>query len=47
VAAFLVYEHSLVSPEDFSRVNTAFFTMNGIVSIGLFCFAVVDVMVRR
>jgi len=33
-----------VSPTDISRVNTAFFTMNGFVSVGLFVFAVVDVL---
>jgi len=44
VALFLIYEHSLVSPTDISRVNTAFFTMNGFVSVGLFVFAVVDVL---
>lgn len=43
VAAFLIYEQSLVSPKDLSRVNTAFFTLNGLVSIGLLAFAAVDV----
>lgn len=43
VAAFLAYEQSLISPNDFSRVNTAFFTLNGFVSIGLLIFVVVDV----
>jgi 4-hydroxybenzoate polyprenyltransferase len=33
VAALLVYEHSLVSPTDLSKVNLAFFTMNGYISI--------------
>ena len=33
VAALLVYEHSLVRPDDLSRVNQAFFTMNGLVSL--------------
>ncbi len=42
VAAFLVYEQSLVSAKDFSRVNTAFFTLNGCVSIGLLFFVVAD-----
>ncbi len=42
VAAFLVYEQSLVSANDFSRVNTAFFTLNGCVSIGLLLFVVAD-----
>ena len=43
VAAFLVYEQSLVSPRDLSKVNTAFFTLNGFVSIGLLAFVAVDV----
>jgi len=33
VAGLLVYEHSLVRPDDLSRVNQAFFTMNGLVSL--------------
>ncbi|HEY3269254.1 MAG TPA: UbiA-like polyprenyltransferase [Armatimonadota bacterium] len=33
--ALLAYEHSLVKPDDFSRVNAAFFTVNGLMSIGL------------
>lgn len=45
VAAFLVYEQSLVSPKDISRVNTAFFTINGCVSIALLAFVAVDVFV--
>ena len=35
VAALLVYEHSLVSADDLSRVNAAFFTVNGWISVGL------------
>lgn len=41
VATLLVYEHSLVSPDDFSRVNAAFFTVNGWISIGYLVFTVV------
>ena len=41
-AAILAYEHQLVKPGDLSRLNTAFFTMNGVISIILFLFAVVD-----
>jgi 4-hydroxybenzoate polyprenyltransferase len=37
-AAVLAYEHAIVSPTDFSRVNAAFFTANGLMSIGLFLF---------
>ena len=38
VGALLVYEHSLVSPDDFSRVNAAFFTVNGWISVGYLLF---------
>jgi 4-hydroxybenzoate polyprenyltransferase len=43
VAALLVYEHSLVKPDDLSRVNAAFFTVNGFVSILFFAFWAADV----
>jgi len=33
VAALLIYEHSLVKPDDLSKVNLAFFTMNGYISV--------------
>lgn len=45
VALFLAWEHSLVSPADKSRVNTAFFTLNGIVSVSLFVLTLIDVLV--
>ncbi|HSM15547.1 MAG TPA: UbiA-like polyprenyltransferase [Gemmatimonadales bacterium] len=41
-AMILVYEHQLVKPGDLSRLNAAFFTMNGVISIILFVFAFVD-----
>lgn len=41
-AGILVYEHQLVKPGDLSRLNAAFFTMNGVISIILFVFAFVD-----
>ena len=41
----LIYEHSIVSHNDLSRLNTAFFTMNGILSVILFIFTMVDVLV--
>ncbi len=47
VAALLTYEHSLVRPGDLSRVNAAFFTVNGWVSIGLFLFTAADVFLHR
>ena len=43
VAALLLYEHSLVKPKDLSRVNTAFFTMNGIISMGLMGVTLIDI----
>jgi 4-hydroxybenzoate polyprenyltransferase len=38
----LVYEHQLVKPGDLSRLNAAFFTMNGVMSLTVFGFALVD-----
>jgi 4-hydroxybenzoate polyprenyltransferase len=40
VAALLVYEHSLVSAEDLTRVDAAFFTVNGWISVGYLVFTV-------
>jgi 4-hydroxybenzoate polyprenyltransferase len=44
VAALLVYEHSLVKPGDLSRVDAAFFTMNGYVSVLFFLFWAADIL---
>ncbi len=41
-AGILAYEHQLVKPGDLSRLNAAFFTMNGIMSVTVFAFALVD-----
>ena len=43
VAALLLYEHSLVKPNDLSKVNAAFFTVNGYVSVLFFAFLAADV----
>jgi 4-hydroxybenzoate polyprenyltransferase len=43
VAALLLYEHSLVSPSDWRRLDTAFFTMNGVISVTFFLFVLLDV----
>jgi 4-hydroxybenzoate polyprenyltransferase len=43
--AILVYEHAIISADDLSRLNTAFFTMNGILSVIVFAFAMMDVLV--
>ena len=42
VALALIYEHSLVKPNDLSKVNAAFFTVNGIVSLALLIFVGID-----
>jgi 4-hydroxybenzoate polyprenyltransferase len=47
VAALLAYEHSLVSPHDLSRLNAAFFTMNGVISVIFFVSVAADVLMRR
>jgi 4-hydroxybenzoate polyprenyltransferase len=46
VAVAFVYEHSLVRPNDLSRLNRAFFTVNGAIGIALFVFALLDLLVR-
>lgn len=46
VAAAFWYEHSVVRPGDLSRLNRAFFTVNGFVGIALFCCALLDLLVR-
>ncbi len=44
VACLLVYEHGIVKANDLSRVNAAFFTMNGWVSVLFFVFWAADVL---
>jgi 4-hydroxybenzoate polyprenyltransferase len=46
-AALLLYEHQLVRPGDLSRLDAAFFTMNGVMSVTVFGFALLDWAVRR
>ena len=46
VAALLLYEHSLVRPDDLERLNAAFFTMNGIISITFFGFVLAERLIR-
>jgi 4-hydroxybenzoate polyprenyltransferase len=41
-AALLLYEHSLVRPGDLSKLDAAFFTMNGMISIAFFFFVLLD-----
>ena len=47
VAALLAYEHSLVSSHDLTKLNAAFFTMNGVISVVFFVFVAADVLVRK
>ncbi|GAA3876907.1 menaquinone biosynthesis prenyltransferase MqnP [Streptomyces sedi] len=46
VAGAFAYEHAIVRPDDLSRLNRAFFTVNGFVGIALFGFALADLAVR-
>jgi 4-hydroxybenzoate polyprenyltransferase len=47
VAALLAYEHSLVSSDDLSKLNAAFFTMNGIISVLFLAFVAGDLLLRK
>jgi 4-hydroxybenzoate polyprenyltransferase len=42
VAGLFIYEHSLVGPDDLSRLDVAFFKMNGYISLTVFVFTVLD-----
>jgi 4-hydroxybenzoate polyprenyltransferase len=43
-AALLVYEHSIVRPGDLRRLDAAFFTLNGVISVVFFAFVALDVL---
>jgi 4-hydroxybenzoate polyprenyltransferase len=45
--ALLLYEHRLVKPNDLSKLNAAFFTMNGVLSAVVFVFTFIDLVVMR
>jgi 4-hydroxybenzoate polyprenyltransferase len=47
VAALLLYEHSIVSPRDLRRMNAAFFTLNGLISVAFFGFLAADVLLHK
>jgi 4-hydroxybenzoate polyprenyltransferase len=47
VALLLAYEHSLVSSHDLSKLNAAFFTMNGVIAVVFFLFIAADLLARR
>ena len=46
VIALLIYEHAIVRPNDLSRLNVAFFNLNGYVSVVFFIAALVDTLFR-
>ncbi len=46
VAGLLIYEHSLISPTDLSRVNLAFFNINGYIAIIIFVATLGGLYVR-
>ena len=47
VISLLLYEHSLVRPHDLSKLNAAFFTMNGVISVLFFVFVAGDLLLRK
>ena len=47
VILLLLYEHSLVKANDLSRLNAAFFTMNGVISVLFFVFVAADLLIRK
>jgi 4-hydroxybenzoate polyprenyltransferase len=47
VVLLLLYEHSLVKADDLSKLNAAFFTMNGVISVLFFIFVAADLLLRR
>jgi 4-hydroxybenzoate polyprenyltransferase len=47
VTILLLYEHSLVKPNDLTKLNAAFFTMNGIISVVFAAFIAADILLRK
>jgi 4-hydroxybenzoate polyprenyltransferase len=47
VMLLLLYEHSLVKPDNLSRLNAAFFTMNGVISVVFALFVAGDLLLRK
>jgi 4-hydroxybenzoate polyprenyltransferase len=47
VALLLAYEHSLVTSHDLSKLNAAFFTMNGVIAVVFFLFIAADLLTRH
>ncbi|MBR9804810.1 4-hydroxybenzoate octaprenyltransferase, partial [bacterium] len=47
VAGLLLYEHSIVRPDDLSRAGVAFFQINALISIGLLVAGIADLLLTR
>jgi 4-hydroxybenzoate polyprenyltransferase len=47
ISALIAYEHQLVKPDDLSKLDAAFFNMNGYISVTIFLFTLADVVVLR
>ena len=47
MAALLLYEHTLVRCDDVSKLNAAFFTMNGVISVVFLVFVASDLLLRK
>lgn len=45
ISGLIAYEHQLVKPEDLSRLDAAFFNMNGYISVTIFLFTLADVLI--
>lgn len=46
LSIFLYYEHSLIKPDNLSKINKAFFTVNGLVSIIFFVIVLLDIFIK-
>jgi 4-hydroxybenzoate polyprenyltransferase len=44
ISAMIAYEHQLVKPDDLSKLNAAFFNMNGYISVTIFAFTLADAL---
>jgi 4-hydroxybenzoate polyprenyltransferase len=47
IALFLLYEHTIVNPNDLRRVNAAFFTVNGLISVLFLAVVIAEVFYLR
>lgn len=47
VTVLLIYEHVIISPRELQRINQAFFQVNALISVGLFCFTSLDLLAGR